>query len=65
MSIRRVAVTMFHANRPTDGRTDKRRLSVAICRREATDSCFVVAMLTISFATLPGIGYKKNVFSHY
>ena len=65
MYIRPLGVTMFHANKPTDGRTDMRRLVVAICLREATNSCFVVAMVNISFATLRGISYKINVFSHY
>jgi hypothetical protein len=49
----------------TDVRTDIRRLVIAICFRETTNSSSVVAMLYISFATLRGISYKKNVFSHY
>ena len=58
---------MFHTNRRTDGRTDIRRLVVAICLREATNSCFVLAvvMLYVSFETLREISYKKNVFSNY
>lgn len=58
-----MGVAMFHTNRQTDGQTKK--LVVAICFREATNSCFVVAMLYISFATLHGISYKKNIFIHY
>ena len=58
---------MCHANRPTDGHTDIKRLVAAVCLREATNSCFalIVAMFYISFATLRGIRYEKNVFSHY